>query len=279
MTNEIVKYDNELNTIPFRKFTSAEMNLFFSIVSRMRDQELRIVEFTFDQLRELSQYKPTSTKRFADDLENTYRKMLQLTIGRRSASIRKFFVLFTGFEIDTDKEIVEIKVNEDLRGVLNELNVWTRYSLQEFNSLKSTYSKTIFRLLKQYRTTGYLDLNMEDFRELLDVPGSYEMPDINKRVLKPIKDELPAYFKGFSIEKKKSKKRGNKIIGFIFKFQKEENHADDFGKEPTEKKSYAEPERPIDVKKEEQEESDLAQAKAHYERMLAERRQKKSSQS
>ncbi len=37
MANEIVKYHHELNTIPLRKFTSVEMNLFFSIVSRMRD--------------------------------------------------------------------------------------------------------------------------------------------------------------------------------------------------------------------------------------------------
>ncbi|MFC7198570.1 replication initiation protein [Halospeciosus flavus] len=237
MSNEIVKYDNELNTIPFRKFTSLEMNLFFSIVSRMRDQELHTVEFSFDQLRELSQYKPTSTKRFVDDLENTYRKMLQLTIGRRSSSVREFFVLFTGFKIDSENETVNIKVNEDLRGILNELNVWTRYSLKEFNSLKSTYSKTIFRLLKQYRTTGYLDLNMEDFKELLDLSDSYTLTNIDKRVLKPIKEELPAYFKNLSIEKKKSKKRGNKVIGFIFKFEKEENHADDFEEEKIDKQS------------------------------------------
>ncbi len=29
MGNEIIKYDPELNTIPLRKFTPVEMNLFF----------------------------------------------------------------------------------------------------------------------------------------------------------------------------------------------------------------------------------------------------------
>ncbi|XAD65639.1 RepB family plasmid replication initiator protein (plasmid) [Enterococcus faecium] len=38
MANEIVKYHHELNTIPLRKFTPVEMNLFFSIVSRMREK-------------------------------------------------------------------------------------------------------------------------------------------------------------------------------------------------------------------------------------------------
>src|SRR5699024_12325143 len=83
MSNELVKYDPELNTIPLRKFTPIEMNLFFSIVSRMRDQGNKTVRFSFDQLKELSNYKPTANKRFIDDIENTYQKILS-QIGRAS---------------------------------------------------------------------------------------------------------------------------------------------------------------------------------------------------
>ncbi|SPE23715.1 Initiator Replication protein [Latilactobacillus sakei] len=86
MSNELVKYDPELNTIPLRKFTPIEMNLFFSIVSRMRDQGNKTVRFSFDQLKELSNYKPTANKRFIDDIENTYQKILSLRFGRRSKS-------------------------------------------------------------------------------------------------------------------------------------------------------------------------------------------------
>ncbi len=54
MGNEIIKYDPELNTIPLRKFTPVEMNLFFfSIISRMRDKSNQTIRFTFDQLKEL----------------------------------------------------------------------------------------------------------------------------------------------------------------------------------------------------------------------------------
>ena len=74
MSNEIVKYDPELNTIPLRKFTPVEMNLFFSIVSRMRDETVRI---SFDQLKELIAYKPTANNRFIDDIESTYQKILE----------------------------------------------------------------------------------------------------------------------------------------------------------------------------------------------------------
>ncbi|MET2135251.1 replication initiation protein, partial [Enterococcus faecium] len=78
MANEIVKYHHELNTIPLRKFTSVEMNLFFSIVSRMRDVGDKKVQFTFEQLKDLSNYKATANVRFIDDLETTYDKLMDL---------------------------------------------------------------------------------------------------------------------------------------------------------------------------------------------------------
>ncbi|ARW20887.1 putative replication protein rep (plasmid) [Pediococcus pentosaceus] len=86
MGNEIIKYDPELNTIPLRKFTPVEMNLFFSIISRMRDKSDQTIRFTFDQLKELSAYKPTANNRFEDDIQRTYEKMMVLHFGRRSKS-------------------------------------------------------------------------------------------------------------------------------------------------------------------------------------------------
>ncbi|NTR69964.1 replication initiation protein, partial [Enterococcus faecium] len=83
MANEIVKYHHELNTIPLRKFTPVEMNLFFSIVSRMREKGDKTVRFTFDQLKDLSNYKATANVRFVDDLKTTYEKILSLRFGRR----------------------------------------------------------------------------------------------------------------------------------------------------------------------------------------------------
>ncbi|WP_368824253.1 RepB family plasmid replication initiator protein (plasmid) [Lactiplantibacillus pentosus] len=67
MSNELVKYDPELNTIPLRRFTPVEMNLFFSVVSRMRDKGDDTVRFTFDQLKELSAYKPTFLDKYSPD--------------------------------------------------------------------------------------------------------------------------------------------------------------------------------------------------------------------
>ena len=232
MSNEIVKYDPELNTIPLRKFTPVEMNLFFSIVSRMRDKGDETVRFSFDQLKELSAYKPTANNRFIDDIESTYQKILGLRFGRRSKDglHREFFVMFTEFEINghADDPYVDIKIYPKAIKLLNELESWVRYALSEFRDLKSSYAKTMFRLLKQFRTTGYAYFSVADFNELLDVPKSYKSSNINQSVLKPIKEELTPLFRGLTVRKKYGKGRGKPVIGYSFTWKSEKKNANDF---------------------------------------------------
>lgn len=234
MANEIVKYHHELNTIPLRKFTPVEMNLFFSIVSRMREKGDKTVRFTFDQLKDLSNYKATANRRFINDLEMTYDKLMDLRFGRRSADGLNIdrFIMFSEFKIrGTAKDpYVDIQIYEKALPLLNNLDEWVRYSLQQFNELQSSYSKTMFRLLKQYRTKGIAYFSKEDFHELLDIPKSYRESDINKKVMNPIKQELTAIFKGLTIKKKYGKGRGKPVIGYQFTFKPEIKKADDFNK-------------------------------------------------
>ena len=222
MANEIVKYHHELNTIPLRKFSSVEMNLFFSIVSRMREKGGKTVRFSFDQLKDLSNYKATANTRFVDDLKDTYEKILSLRFGRKSQTGLSYsmFVMFTEFEIngDIDQPYVDIKIHDKAIPLLNNLDEWVRYSLQQFTELQSSYSKTMFRLLKQFRTTGYAYFTKEDFFELLDIPSSYlkQPANLDKRVLKPIKEELTPIFTGLTIKKKYGKGSGKPVIGYQF---------------------------------------------------------------
>jgi len=234
MANEIVKHHSELNTIPLRSFTPVEMNLFFSIVSRMRDKNNQVVRFTFPQLKELSHYKATANKNFLNDLKSTYTKLIRLNFGRTSKSGLRFeaFVMFTDFDIngDADEPYVDIKLHEKALPLLNELDSWVRYSLQQFNDLQSSYSKTMFRLLKQFRTTGYAYFIKEDLHELLDIPKSYNQGTIDQRVFTPIRKELTALFRGLTIKKKYGKGRGKPVVGYQFSFKAEAKNADDFSK-------------------------------------------------
>lgn len=221
-----VKYKNELNTVPMRNFSAKEMDLFFSICAKMKNKNTDMVIFGFDELKELSQYKSTSITRFADDLENIFDKMQKLTYRQQIKGVRSKFVLFPFFEIDENEKTVEISANKKLEYILNEItNEFTQFELKEFTGLRSSYSKTMYRLLKQFKSTGYYTVKIDEFRELLDIPVSYRIREIDTRVLKPIKKELSQFFKPFIITKVKAKK-GNKIDRLEFRFQ-EKQHEDE----------------------------------------------------
>ena len=88
----------------------------------------------------------------------------------------------------------------------------------------------MFRLLKQFRTTGYAYFLKEDLHELLDIPKSYNQGTIDQRVFSPIKKELTPLFRGLTIKKKYGKGRGKPVVGYQFSFTAEPKNANDFSK-------------------------------------------------
>lgn len=217
-------YKNEMNAVSFRKFTSVEMDLFFTICTQMRDQGLETVVFDFKTLKNVSQYRGKNLDRFISDLDHTYSKMLTLNI-KRGLGKKGFerFVLFTGFKVDVENKQVEITINPKFSYLLNEISVgFTKFELQEFTKLRSSYSKTVFRFLKQFRQTGFWKVHINDFRVLLDIPDAYPISEITRRVFKPIHAELSPLFSNLKIKKIKEKNK-NKIEYLEFSFTPEDD--------------------------------------------------------
>lgn len=232
--NRVVKYDPEINSIPLRKFSSAEMNLFFAIISEVQNSGTNIVRLYFDDLKYLSKYSATANLKFIDDLDTTYTKILNLRYGYRSKTglYRNRFVLFSQFEIvaeNTKRPYVDLKVLDTAVPLLNDLSRWVRYNLTDFLDVKSTYSKTMFRLLKEVRTTGIAYYPKETFYELLSVPSSYQKDKSNleRRVFTPIQLELSPFFPNLKIQKVYSSKRGHPIKGFRFTFKPEPKNVEE----------------------------------------------------
>ncbi|MCM3073604.1 RepB family plasmid replication initiator protein [Staphylococcus equorum] len=223
MTGETVVYQNALNLVPLRKFTSTEIDLFFAMCNKLKEKDCETLTLTFDELKELSSYNPDirHMNKFVTDLQHVYSKMLNINYTIRTDNKITSFVLFYKYEIDLNEKTLQVSTAPDLKHILNELTGnFTKFELQEMTQLKSTYSKNMFRLLKQYKHTGYFKIQIDDFRERLDVPKSYKMNDINKRVLNPIIKELGFIFKDLNITKISAKK-SRKIESLEFTFKPE----------------------------------------------------------
>ncbi len=222
-TELAVRYKNELNLVPLKNFNAKEMDLFFALCARMKERGLENVRFSFEELKELSDYRFTGNDRFVNDLENVYKKMMGMTyrtdeINEDGDRVIDHFVLFTGFRVNVTKMYVDVNVNPSLEHIINNLSgEVSRFELSAFTSIRSSYAKTLFRLLMQYRKTKFYVVRIEDFRERMDIPDNYQMGNIDQKVLKPALKELENYFCDLKVTKIKAKK-GNKIAKLEFTF-------------------------------------------------------------
>lgn len=228
--HELVKYGNQMNAVPFKKFNKRDLNIFFAIVSRMRDKGSKDITFSFDKIMKLSGINyHHHLPRFIRDLKATYQKMQGLTMYYSDKDKFVSWVLFTRFEIDKKNNTCTVKVNPDLEGILNRLaKQFTRFSLAEFDRIDSSYAKNMFRLIKQYRTTGRVYLPVKKFRNLMVVPKSYNANAINRRVIKPILVELSPLVGHLRIIK--SYGSYGRITAYTVKFLPEAHRQDDLHK-------------------------------------------------
>lgn len=223
--NEIVKYDNYMNNLKFTGFTATDFNFLIMLCSKLRDKDISKIIISFAELRQKTGYTQRPVKQFVSDLERMNDKLMKVTCKLRTETKIIMFVLFPTFEIDLDKQILIVAVNEDFKFILNELiKNFTRFDLDEFVQLDSKYSKTLYRLLKQYRTTGQYEITLEDFRAKMDIPKAYTGRRIMDNILKPALKELKEndYFKNLECIVQYAHKRGRPVVGYVFMFNPEE---------------------------------------------------------
>lgn len=220
MVAEVVKYHNDLNTVVMRTWTSEEMNFFFTILTKAKEQGVKKLVFNTDELKELS--SSSRKYRWEETVTNAAKKIGQLTYFEQSERKFRVMTLFEFFEVDLDKKMVEVKVSSNFDYILNKLETqFTRYELEEFTSIRSTYAKTMYRLLKQWRTVGRKEFSVDDLKRILDTPESYRPSEIDRLILKPIKEQLSPYFVDLKVKKIKSNKRGNPVLGYEFTWNPE----------------------------------------------------------
>lgn len=232
MANEVVKHHNDLNTVIMRKWTAEEMNFFFAIIAKAKDKGTSDLVFDKYQLAELADYTIQHNKRFYDTMDSLSNNISQLRYIERTSRSVEYMPLFTKFRVDWEDDLSDMKATVSLSPyfdyILNRLSAnFTQYELQEFTSIRSTYAKTAYRLLKQWRTVGRKEFAIDEFKLLMDMPSSYKACHIDRLVITPIKKQLSPYFADLKVKKIKSNKRGNPVLGYEFTWQKEVTEAYD----------------------------------------------------
>lgn len=215
---EVVEIHNDMNNIAFKDFTEKDYNIFFSLCFKMKNQSTKNVILTFSELQKLTKEK--DLKRFKSSLTNTYDKLIKIPVTYKKEGVNGIgkFTFFIDYFIDEDQKQIEISVHKNFEYLLNNFTKnFTKFELEQFVKLRSIYSKGLFRVLKQYNASKWVKLSVEKFRELLCIPETYLIGDINRRVINPAIKELGIYFQDLNIEYIKD---GRKTTMFKFTWTK-----------------------------------------------------------
>lgn len=204
--NEIVKYHNDMNKISFTGFNEKELNLFFSLVFLAKEKGTNELTIPFNQLKMLSEDTDRNRDRFIKTLNNVNKKLIALHHQIKVDDITYTFSLFNVFGVNEKDNVLTVEVNKIFSYILNDLiGNFTKFELENFVSLKSTYSKNLFKVLKQWENKKEREFSLDEFKALLGITGKYEkMSALDTYVLGQLRKELPEFFPNLKIEKKKT---------------------------------------------------------------------------
>nr|WP_232255468.1 replication initiation protein [Helicobacter pylori] len=228
--NTYITYHNNANKVNLGKLSEREANLLFAIFQRLKDQGNTLIRFEPQDLKRMLNID-ISNERLSEVVIKLWDSIKTADFWKISETetsiIQENYMLFSRCKIELNKpskdlKYLEIQLNDNYQYLLNNLGMgqYTSFNLLEFQRVRGKYAKTLYRLLKQYKSTGILSVEWSQFRELLDIPKDYTMPNIDKFVLKIALKELrkiyPFEHLSYKKERKSHDKRKVTHIDFYF---------------------------------------------------------------
>lgn len=223
----VVKYDNKLNLIALKSFTKADNSIFFALLSKLQNQDTKEVLIDSSELKRLIDAPNLSNKILVQIVNELSDKIIRCIVRYETEDEVELFTLFQRLSFTKNNTKLRAQISEPFAYLINKVKYgFTMLEVYEFSRLRSKYSQVLYRLLKQFRSTGILSLEWSKFIEIMDIPVKLCMKDIEKSILKPVTNELANLiskdnnlpFKNLTYEKTKTPGQGNKITGITFKF-------------------------------------------------------------
>ncbi len=237
--NTYITYHNNTNKVNLGKLSEREANLLFAIFQKLKDQGNTLIRFEPQELKQMIMVKSNLTNR---QLLQILKNLLDNIGGANFWIIREHvengeiyedhtsYMLFKQFEIRIHKstqtiEYLEVQLNDSYQYLLNNLGMggqYTSFKLLEFQRVRGKYAKTLYRLLKQYKSTGILSVEWSQFRELLDIPKDYKMENIDQKILTPSLKELRKIYPFEHLSYKKERRNSHdrrKVTHIDFYFE------------------------------------------------------------
>ena len=226
--NALVTQDNQLLNGSW-ELNLTQTRLYLSIVSMIQpdDQELKVYKITAATFRKLFKIESGSIyNALAKDVKKIVGKVVELkTITPAGKEKTQWVPMLVSATYEEGN--MTFKFSEDLKPYLLQLKEqFTQARLMDLVQFNSTYTIRFFLLCKQFESTGWRVINLDDLRNMLNLNADSnkntlkkdkykDTGDLKKRVIDPSILELNE--KGYKV-KYSDIKTGRKVTGFKFEF-------------------------------------------------------------
>ena len=195
----------------------SEINLILTLLTAIKkeDKDFKDYNFTLAEFNQKTK-KSMTTKDLNNTVKSLMSKPLEIYISEKKWKVFHWFSYF-----ECDDSLITCRFDKALKPYL--LEIKDRFVISDLRMIlpmRSSYSKRMYLLLKEYAKIGMRTLNVEELQEILKVPKS--------------KKEKYSKFKSFVLKKAEAdinkftdleikfseKKRGRKVIEVTFTIKK-----------------------------------------------------------
>ena len=121
--NEVVKYHNDLNTVTMRGWSATEMNIFFGIIAKLRDEGTKEIILDTDDLKEITDTigSKVNSNRWGDAVEALADKIASIKYYYRDEKKRTIMNLFSFFEVNIEDKVLKVAVTDYFDYIINQI--------------------------------------------------------------------------------------------------------------------------------------------------------------
>lgn len=238
-TNGLVKLNKEFLGIELGFLNKKELELLYILCLAFKERQVQSIKIHIKEIKELmsSGEKEIRKTDIENYVETLHKRLAKVNIRTNKKGISGTLNLFEYVITDTrdyETGIVTIiaKITDTAMNFFNNLegkrNKYLRFLIEDAIKLKGKYSALLLPHLISCSKSKELEITFENLEEILGIKGKYtRKTDFNKRILKPVVEELEIIFKDLKVKAlKKNELDPRKITHYRFAWSNNINYDD-----------------------------------------------------
>lgn len=193
---KIFKHSHELNVCT-NNLSALALDIFYTIISQIKneDTEFNLYKVKITDLEEALNTKEKEERPYQlnrKSLESACEILMNQKVRLTTEDKTEILQWFNRSVINIKDQTIELELSSHLKDHLLNLQKYVKGDLTSFLKLKSVYSKKIYTLACQFKSTGFLIKSVNDLNEILDTPDSLtnNYSDFKRRVLIQAQEDI-----------------------------------------------------------------------------------------